>query len=256
MTYYMQTIFLVSLHIGNVETAIVHKRHHNLERWHYKRNDSTFHSLCLLQHLAFKIAFSTPSFLVFIWYDNKNMEFIWYSSLITVHMFRSLVQELMHLVYKQFEKITFGKWRQIWGYVIDDLTNTTPGYGFVSNFRNDRHYNRYYLLDLILDKPHLRSEFVTALAPDGVPLFNLGWMQSWLVEYTGFLLKFMAAFTVGAGSLSRDTEVTCMQIRNISSQTRGLYIIGWYMAIMAQYSKTSAIKAHDTLIPHILDAFC
>ena len=33
-------------------------------------------------------------------------------------------------------------------------------------------------------------------------LFNLGQMQSWLVEYTDFLLKFMAAFTVGAGSPS------------------------------------------------------
>ena len=28
------------------------------------------------------------------------------------------------------------------------------------------------------------------------------------------------------------------------------------MAIVAQYSKTSAIKGHDILIPHILDAFC
>jgi len=28
------------------------------------------------------------------------------------------------------------------------------------------------------------------------------------------------------------------------------------MAIVAQYSKTSAIKGHDTLISHILDAFC
>jgi len=66
----------------------------------------------------------------------------------------------------------------------------------------------------------------------------------------------MAAFTVGAGSPSRGTEVTCMQIRNTSSQTQGLYMIGQRMAIMAQYSKTSAIKGHDTLIPHILIAFC
>ena len=32
MTYCMQTIFLMSLHIGDVETAIVRERHHNLER--------------------------------------------------------------------------------------------------------------------------------------------------------------------------------------------------------------------------------
>jgi len=81
-------------------------------------------------------------------------------------------------------------------------------------------------------------------------------MQSWLVEYTDFLLKFMAAFAVGAGSPSRGTEVTCMQIRNTASRTQGLYMIGRRMAIVAQYSKTSAIKGHDTLIPHILDAFC
>jgi len=99
MTYCMQIMFLMSLHMGNVETAIVRKRHYNLERWHYEGNDSTFHSLYSLKHLASKIAFFTPSFLAFIWYDNENMEFIWYSSFITVHMFRSLVQKLMHSVY-------------------------------------------------------------------------------------------------------------------------------------------------------------
>jgi len=145
------------------------------------------------------------------------MEFIWHSSFIIVHMFQNLVQELMHSVYEQFEKITFSKWRQIRGYVADDLTNTTPGYGFVSNFRNDRHYNRHYLMDVIMDKPHLRDEFVIVLAHDGVPLFNLGRMWSWLVEYTDFLLKFMVAFAVGAGSPSRGTEVTCIQIRNTAS---------------------------------------
>jgi len=33
-------------------------------------------------------------------------------------------------------------------------------------------------------------------------------------------------------------------------------MIGQHMAIVAQYLRTSAIKGHDTLIPHILDAFC
>jgi len=70
MTYCMRTIFLMSLHIGDMETAIVCERHHNLKRWHYKGNDSTFHSLCSLQHLASKIALSTPSFPAFIWYDD------------------------------------------------------------------------------------------------------------------------------------------------------------------------------------------
>ena len=66
----------------------------------------------------------------------------------------------------------------------------------------------------------------------------------------------MAALTVGADSPSRGTEIMCMQIRNTASQTRRSYMIGQHMAIVAQYSKISATKGHDTLIPHILDAFC
>jgi len=102
------------------------------------------------------------------------------------------------------------------------------------------------------NKSHLRSKFVTTLVPDGVPLFNLGWMWSWLVEYTDFLLKFMVAFTVGAGSPSWGTEVTYMQIRNTSSRTRGLNMIRQHMAIVAQYS---CHKLHSVISPSNLGRF-
>jgi len=93
-------------------------------------------------------------------------------------MFQSFGQELMQSVYKRFEKVTFGIWRQIQGYVADDLSNSTPRYGFVSDCRNEEYYNKCHLLNLIMDKPHLKDEFVIALAPDGVPLLNLSRLQS------------------------------------------------------------------------------
>ena len=37
---------------------------------------------------------------------------------------------------------------------------------------------------------------------------------------------------------------------------RGIYNIGHRMAIVVQYSKRSSRNGRDTLIPHILDAFC
>ena len=36
----------------------------------------------------------------------------------------------------------------------------------------------------------------------------------------------------------------------------GIYNIGRHIAIVVQYSKTSSRNGRDTLIPHILDAFC
>jgi len=87
----------------------------------------------------------------------KTQSFLWQGNLIIVQMFWSLVQELMYSVYEQFEKITFDKWKQIQGYIANDLANTIPGYGFVSNLRNDGHYNQHYLMDLIMDKLCLRA---------------------------------------------------------------------------------------------------
>ena len=65
----------------------------------------------------------------------------------------------------------------------------------------------------------------------------------------------MAAIEVLVGSPSRSTELTCIQLRNTFCWTRGLYNIGRCMAIVVQYSKTSTRNGHDTLIPHVLDAF-
>ena len=66
----------------------------------------------------------------------------------------------------------------------------------------------------------------------------------------------MVTIEVLAGSPSRGTELTCIQLQNISCRTHGIYNIGRHMAIVVQYSKTSSRNGHDTLIPHILDAFC
>jgi len=65
----------------------------------------------------------------------------------------------------------------------------------------------------------------------------------------------MAAIEVLACSPSQSTELTCIQLRNTSCWTWGLYNISCHMAIVIQYSKTSTINGHDTLIPHVLDAF-
>ena len=66
----------------------------------------------------------------------------------------------------------------------------------------------------------------------------------------------MAAIEMLAGSPSRGTELTCIQLRNTSCRTQGLYNIGCRMAIVVQYSKTSTRNGYNTLIPYVLDVFC
>jgi len=66
----------------------------------------------------------------------------------------------------------------------------------------------------------------------------------------------MAAIKVLVGSPSQDIELTCIQLRNTFCWIWDLYNIGCCIVIVVQYSKTRTRNSHDTLISHVLDAFC
>ena len=251
----MRAVFLFNLYLDDPTPEIVRERHLDLEQWHYEGTYSTFSSLCTLQRAASAIAFATPSLPAFIWFDPDKTEFIWRGSLVTVGAFRAFGQELMRRVYEGFKKVTFGFNFQIAGYIADDLSNTTPGYGFMTDSRNKKLHQRRTLYDAIMANPILRQQFLIAVSPDGVPVLNLGRLRQWLHDYSDVLLIYMALIEVEAGSPSRGTEITCIQLRNTACRTRGLYVIGRHLALVVQYSKTSATKGRDTLIPHVLDAF-
>jgi len=89
--------------------------------------------MCTLQHITSVIAYATPFLPAFIWFDADKMEFIWWESLITFAAFWNFGQEMMCQVYEEFQKVMFGSNLQIPGYIADDLTNTTSGYGFMTD---------------------------------------------------------------------------------------------------------------------------
>jgi len=63
---------------------------------------------------------------------------------------------------------------QIPRYIADDLTNTTPGYGFMTDLQNKKIMNRCAMYDMIMANPVLRQQFVIGVGPNGIPLLNLG----------------------------------------------------------------------------------
>jgi len=58
---------------------------------------------------------------------------------------------------------------------------------------------------MIMGNPSLWEEYIVALAADGVPLFNLGWLHQWLHNYSYTLLRLITAIEVLAGSPSWGT---------------------------------------------------
>ena len=251
----MRAVFLYHLYMEYDEPDVIQERHADLQKWLQEGSYSTFNSLCSLQALASAIAYATPTLPAFIWYDPDKTKFIWRGWLITITAFWNMGQELMRGVYERFGKVLMGVKIQIAGYVADDLTNDSPGYGFMSDSRNKKIYNRRAFFDIIMADETLRKEFVLGVSADGAPVLNLGRLRQWLRDYSDALLYLMAAIEVLGGSPSRGTEMTCIQLHNTACQTRGLYVLGRRLALVVQYSKTSATKGKDTLIPHVLDTF-
>jgi len=170
----MQAIFLFDLYSDNPTTECVCGQYIELEKWHYKETYSTFSSLCTLQHIASVIAYATPSLPAFIWFDADKTEFIWWKSLITFAVFWNFGQEMIYQVYEGFQKVMFGSNLQIPGYIADDLTNTTPGYGFMTDSWNKKIVNRYAIYNMIMANPILWQQFVIRVDPNSIPLLNLG----------------------------------------------------------------------------------
>ena len=77
-------------------------------------------------------------------------------------------------VYEEFQKVMFGSNLQIPGYIVDDLTNTTSGYGFMTDSWNKKIVNKCAIYDMIIADPVLQQQFVIRVGPNGISLLNLG----------------------------------------------------------------------------------
>ena len=53
----IRSIFLFHIHTCRKETETLRKKYQALEHWHYEEEESTFHELCMLQHIT-----SMPSY--------------------------------------------------------------------------------------------------------------------------------------------------------------------------------------------------
>jgi len=172
---YIRSMFLFHIHIDQEKTGTLCECYQTLECWYYEGEESTFHELYMLQYIAFSIAYTTPSLPAFIWYNEQYTKFIWHGSKIILFMLREMGQILLQWMHNKFiQDILLGNPCKITGHIADDLSNTKPGYSFVSDPRNHKFYNRNSFITLVIDSPRLQDEFVIAIAEDGTPLMNLG----------------------------------------------------------------------------------
>ncbi|KXN90727.1 Isoleucine--tRNA ligase, cytoplasmic [Leucoagaricus sp. SymC.cos] len=259
LVYCMRCVFLYCLHIPlpAQQNLDIRKRYHLLDTWKDENRESTWSELYTLQHLASSFARTTPSFPAYLWLDNKCTTCLWQGHEITLDGLRAMARELHRRTYKLFmEEVMMGLDIQLeYDKLFDDLSNSSPHYGFVSDQRNAHLLKCNQMLKAILRDKALSKEFLLGRRPNGKPILNLSRCREWLRVYAELLVLLMANVEFMGGSPSRGTEMTCIQIRNTATRTRGLYALKRHIAVVCQYTKTRAVTSKDTLLPHSLDAF-
>ena len=153
---YIRSVFLFHVHIDQEKTGTLCEYYQILEHWYHEGEESTFHKLYILQYIASSIAYTTPSLPAFIWYNEQRTEFIWHGSKIILFMLREMGQILLWWIHNKFiQDILLNNPWKITSHIANDLSNTKPGYSFVSDPQNHKFYNWNSFLTLVMDSPRL-----------------------------------------------------------------------------------------------------
>ena len=230
----------------------------NHEQWFTEKVDTTFNTLCTMQHYASSLAQHERSLPLVVWMDRTNfrkMRFkghtVEFDKLTT--LFTNLENDAITLWEKD---VLMGlPLRATYNKVTDNMGNTDVGYSFIFDQRNESFQDRDILAKAILADSALSKKFLTGLIDNcGQPMWKITELQKWLFNYSRFHAVQLTSADLKGGSPSRGTEINCIEYINSRSRQRGLYMIGDHLAIMCQYHKSASMTGEDKLIPHSLDA--
>jgi hypothetical protein len=255
LVYCMRLVFLRCMHNaeGSVEDAC-----RALQYWFVEKNETTFNTLRSLQHLASNFAYTTLGHAKVVWLDRITyLQLLFKGDKVDFQKFPAMLEAQEDEMIRVWEdQVLLGTGLSVkYGLIHDDLSETKPGYSFVSDRRNKIFESKTMLLDAIMGNPVLRKQFV-AFENGSHIRFNVHALRAWLASYAYLQLLQLVRSNLTTGSPSRGTELTAMLRQNTpANPMRNLVFFGKYATILCTYTKTSAATRSDKCIPHALDGF-
>ncbi|KAF8909042.1 hypothetical protein CPB84DRAFT_1843383 [Gymnopilus junonius] len=215
------------------------------EPWLQEKVESTFNSLRTLQHLASSIAFGTMSPPRIYWTHCKTFCSMLYKgdpvSFDCIQAMLSDNEKMLKDVWEQ--ELLFSLDLSVqYESIKDDLSNITPGYGFVTDHHNSCFSDSNLLLSSILNISQLKDRFI-ALEHKGIMVWKAHELKTWLSSYAKFHLALITRV-----NLTADHQHTRVSTQKFSGH-------GHHIVLLVTYLKTSSMTGFDHLIPHSLDAF-
>lgn len=131
--------------------------------------------------------------------------------------------------------------------IVDDLTNFKSGYGFISS--NGFRLSFESIMKVFISNPKTAGHFQ-------VPGKNAGYKPhacvSWLCHVKEFKELIYVLVHFIAGLPKRGTEEALLKLFNALGRLRNLFMMGSRLALVGNYSKTSAMTGSDKVTLHFI----
>jgi hypothetical protein len=261
ITYVMRAAFKLEAHLQCFRdpTVSLEKAVRQLSCWFIEEGAATpWLYVRTMQHLATTAVLNSPEMPYAVWTDATFTKLRFRGNLVDfdklILMFRK-IQDKMHQIYK--EDLCMGmdiKLEYDPHDIVDDLSDTTPGYSFINDPHNKAFkHKESVLFRAIHNNEKVLNQFVSRL--DDKPVWKRNALAKWLRNLAQLEMLCLLCAVFLTGGPGRGTELHTMTFCNTMNGQRNLFSLGQYIGIVKRYLKTSAITGFDRLIPSGFDAF-
>jgi hypothetical protein len=225
----------------------------------YLKEDSftLFSHLQELTHFIGHLANSTVLMPRLMWKDQVGEELMLDSHQLSIPAFCNMFQCLLeHTTTSLHQVVLLGlQLPDLEHDIIHDiLSETSPGYCFLTNHRNTFFLHCHFLISAMLDpsKTGMRFSYLNHSNASSV-VWNMSGVHGWLESVQSCLHNLFALMHYGSGQPGRGTELTILCWINTVLHPRNMYWFGGHLNVVTLYNKTQTNTGIQQLISHSLE---
>ncbi|KAL0060983.1 hypothetical protein AAF712_012214 [Marasmius tenuissimus] len=251
-------VILLEIHMGLAEKKQRYEDQMHamdtLQQYVVDKQLTTFGSLRTITHFASAIVYSSMSDANINFTNTKtwrDLEFKGQPCTMDdlTECFKLMEEDLVELI----GELMFGKdLRASYGTLHEDLSNTSDGFGVITNPANFLYQHDRTLLKTITTDPELRNKWFFQVAGTGEWRLNALQCRKYLLTLARAEGLLMTLIEMTSGAPPRITEITSMLVCNTPYRTRNMMIVGDALAMVRMYDKTTNLMQQDRQIPHAL----
>lgn len=230
-----------------------------------EENYTNFAHVAQLSHFVDKLAANIVRMPRFVWQDLAGETLSFDGHPVSVAAYRQMYQKLLQKTKNiLFEEVLLGleipDMLPESGHIYDDLSNTEPGYSFITDTRNKFFQHQKFLLNAMIHPETSVNRFILQSHSNshGV-MWNAGGVHRWEKSVERCLGCLFLLLHLGYGQPARGTELAVLRWFNSLLHVRNFFHTAGLLNVVTVYNKTQSISEKQRLInrcvPHEVGEF-